>query len=770
MHHTVTTTKSRRKMSPLVSRAALAAVAAGLGFVPAAQAQQPAAGQAVPLPTVRVEGAADDSYKADTVESPRQTAPILDAPQTINVIPRRLIEEQGATDLTEVLRSTPGISFDAGENGFSTSTNNFTLRGFDTSGNIFVDGARSSGSYTRDVFNLEQVEVFKGATGDSGRGGAGGYINLQTKTPHLGNAYSGNVGLGFDEYDSELRTRASIDANHQIGETAALRLNVMAEGGGVAGREEAEQNAWGVAPSLSLGLGTSFRTTIAYEHVEHNDLPDWGVPGAVIANTDAFNPATRGFERDNFYGLATDFDDVVSDSLLARFEWDIDTGVTLSNQTRWNHVDRNARYTVPTGYTAATNTVTGQTQFYDRSNTSFSNLTSLALAFDTAGLKHRAALGLELTRERSEANRYGTQTPPATGLDNPNPDRAASARLAPTEVNEIDISTVALDAYDTIELSRHWEITGGLRAEWYEVDIDSRTAAGAPAGTANGYNDEEFELGGRIGLVYKPVDNGSIYISYGVSAQPPGSYLSNPDISRTGDNAFPGFVPNAEGVTNYNYELGTKWSFNDGKLQVTGALFRTEKHDVPITGRDVGETVDSLKGYGKQVVEGLEIGVAGEILEGWNVFGGVLLMDSAREHSAYLDSVRRRANTADYDTFTSTDGDELAFTPNISGNLWTTYRFPFGLTVGAGARHTGSVFLGRPDDALRIIPNGRYGKLPAFTTYHALIAYDVTENVNVRLNIDNIFDETYATTTNWNGSRATLGAPRSFLLTTGFSF
>ena len=148
----------------------------------------------------------------------------------------------------------------------------------------------------------------------------------------------------------------------------------------------------------------------------------------------------------------------------------------------------------------------------------------------------------------------------------------------------------------------------------------------------------------------------------------------------------------------------------------------------------------------------------------------MLFRSSERKHSAYLDDVRRRANPADYDTYTSTNGDELAFTPNISGNIWTTYRFPFGLTLCGGARHTGSVFLGRPDDALRIIPNGRYGKLPAFTTYHAMIAYDVTDHVNLRLNIDNIFDETYATTTNWNGSRATLGAPRSFLLTTGFAF
>lgn len=140
---------------------------------------------AVELDDVTVQGQQDKGFKVDKASSPKQTAALLDTPQTVNVIPETLFRQQNARTLTDVLRNTPVISFEAGENGFATGTNNFSLRGFNTSGSLFIDGARDNGSYTRDVFNVEQVEVFKGPAADNGRGGAGGYVNQVTKTPTL---------------------------------------------------------------------------------------------------------------------------------------------------------------------------------------------------------------------------------------------------------------------------------------------------------------------------------------------------------------------------------------------------------------------------------------------------------------------------------------------------------------------------------------------------------------------------------------------------------
>lgn len=252
---------------------------------------------AVELGDVTVQGQQENGLKVDKASSPKQTAALLDTPQTVNVIPETLFRQQNARTLTDVLKNTPGISFNAGENGFASGTNNFSLRGFDTSGSIFVDGARDNGSYTRDVFNVEQVEVFKGPAADNGRGGAGGYVNQVTKTPTLESFIAGGASFGFDQYDSEPRGRATLDTNQIINDSTALRLNLLVEDSGVAGREHAEKNSWGFAPSLAFGLGTETRAIVAYEHVEMNDRPDWGVSGASVKGMKGdtpYNPALSG--------------------------------------------------------------------------------------------------------------------------------------------------------------------------------------------------------------------------------------------------------------------------------------------------------------------------------------------------------------------------------------------------------------------------------------------------------------------------------------------
>lgn len=738
--------------------------------------------------------AIDDSYNRTESPSPKSTAPLIDTPQTINVIPRELIRDRGARTLAEVLRNTPGISFDAGENGFGTSTNNFTMRGFDTSGSVFIDNARDSGSYARDVFNVESVEVVKGPAADNGRGSAGGYVNINTKKPTLDRFISGDVSFGFDQYDSKSRKRGSIDINQPLGGTAAIRLNAVVEDSGVAGRELAKNKLWGVAPSVAIGLDTNFRAIVSWEHLERDDRPDWGVPGVTIRKKDytnsvqsVFNPALADAPRDGYYGLASDYDDSTSDAILARLEYDIAPNVTLSNQTRWTRVKRDARFTTVTAspFTAPSQ-INTQTLFYERTNKTLNNLTNLSARFDTGGISHSLALGVEFTREKSTAGRFGSANPGPTDLFDPDPLRAGAVVLAPTQVARVKVDTIGFYLYDTIELSDQLQITGGVRGEKYDVEIDSLTAAGAPTGVGS-YERDKFSWNGKIGVVFKPVENASIYASFGTSALPPGSFLSNPDISRTGDNAFPGFVPDAKPVRAHNYEIGVKWDLLGGALSATAALFRTEKRNVPVVGRDAGETANSLKGYHKQIVEGLELGLAGAITPEWNVFGGMLIMDSKRKISQTLEDMVRRANGSptlscpavnpgsdycreDGAIFTSTNGERLAFTPNFSASLWTTYRLPFGLTVGGGFQHVGSSYVGRPDDALRIIPNERYAKLRSYTIFNAMLAYDLTENINLRFNVDNIANKKYAVTSNWNARRVSLGAPRTYLLSAGFSF
>lgn len=773
----VETTAKKKKQA-----AAAKKKAAPTSPVPQAPSAEPVAErpQTPPLPG-QAGPVAPGQYNAEYSTSNKITGPLLDTPQTVTVIPGTILSERGATNLSQALRNTPGITFDAGENGFATSTNNFKLRGFDTSGSIFVDGVRNSGSFARDMFNVEQVEVVKGAAADNGRGGAAGYVNIITKTPQQENFVRGEASLAFDDYGTDPLFRSTIDVNQRIG-TVAVRMNGMYEDGGVMGRDVAEMDAYGLAPSIAFGLGTETRAIFSYERLQRNDLPDWGVPGAMVNGLDRYDPAAGRASRDNFYGLASDYDDVEGDRVMARFEHDLSSSVTITNQTVWERSTRDARYTIPTGFEGTgvpAGHVNTQMQFYDRENETFSNQTNLSARFATGAIGHTISAGVEFTRETSDADRYGTVGCTGTGaipafctpVLNPDPNRVPlgtipAARLAPTQWNTVEIETVSAYFYDTVQLTRKLELVGGLRLEHYDVKIDA-------AGTGNlgpaSFDDSDTTLGGKIGLVYKPAPNGTLYASYGVSALPPGSYLSNPDISRTGGNAYPGLIPGADTVYFQNYEVGAKWDFFDGKLSTTAAAFYTVKEDVPHG--EVGEIY-----YGDQAVRGIELGIAGNLTERWKVFGGLLLLDSEISHGAAMDAYLCGENPADYGTTAgnctgiSTDGDELAGTPNFSATLWMTYDVTDAFTVGGGVQYTGEAWLGRPDDALRVVKNGVYGKLPDYFLVNLMASYDLTDNVALQFNVDNVFDEEYAITTNWNGSRATLGAPRTYRIGTSFDF
>ena len=783
---------SRFRLRPITAAILFGGAFGALPFQSALAQAAPADAASAPegtavLPQITVTGAHQQGPR-----SPKYMAPLLDTPQTISVIPEAIFREQGAQDLTDVLTNTPGISFSAGENGFGSNTNNFSMRGFDSSGNIFIDGVRDSGNYSRDVFNTEQVEVIKGPAADNGRSGAGGYINLSTKAPRLEDRYDSNFSVGFDEYHSDERLRGTLDMNKVLADGTAGRVNLLLQDGGVAGREEVEKKTLGFAPSIGFGLDRPTRFVLGYQYLKSEDLPDWGVPAAFVDGTVREDSSLDEDERDLFYGLSADYDDTDSHALLGRIEHHFSNGLTLSNQLRWSQTERDARYVVPTGYDSATRLVTTQMQRYARENTNVSNLSNLSYAYETGHMRHYISTGLEITRETSEADRFGTADAGSVSVTDPDPGRVGPATIpAATQTGEADIRTVAAYVYKTIEFNEHWQINAGVRAEHYEVELDSRNVDGTPTSMLDGYDFSETTVGGKFGVVYKPAPNGSVYAAIGVSSLPPASFLSNPDISRTGDNAFPGSTgqnnEDAKIQRAVNYEVGTKWELFDGRLSTSLAAFRTERRRVAITGIEGDEEDATLKGYGKQIVEGIELSASGRITPAWSLLAGVGFLDSERRHSAFLDEARCRANPGDYQSGAAaaacptlilengTAGDELSFTPRFSANLWTTYRFASSLTLGAGLKHVDESWAGRPDDADRIIPNGgplgnAYGKLPDYTVFNAMASYDVTPKIRLRLNVDNLTDEVYATSGNWGMNRVFLGDPRSFILSADVRF
>ncbi len=229
------------------------------------------------LPNVEVSATQESAYKADKASSAKYTQPLVDTPQTLQVIKKQLIDQQGATTLTEALRNSPGVgTFYLGENGSTNTGDAIYMRGFDASSAIFVDNVRDLGSVSRDMFNIQQVEVLKGPAGtDNGRGSPTGSVNLVTKQAELTDAFSASA-----MYGGWGQKRATADWNKVINNEngTALRLNLMKQDSGVPGRHEVNNDHTGVAASLANGLGTSTRIFLDYLHMEQNDVPDGGVP------------------------------------------------------------------------------------------------------------------------------------------------------------------------------------------------------------------------------------------------------------------------------------------------------------------------------------------------------------------------------------------------------------------------------------------------------------------------------------------------------------
>ncbi len=761
----------------------------------------PAAEPATQLPAVKVQDEAINEYKADRVSSPKFTQPLVNTTQTISVVKKEVMAEQGALSLSDALRNTPGITFQAGENGNTTSGDAIFLRGFDTQGSIFLDNIRDLGASVRDLFNIEQVEIVKGPSGaDNGRGAASGYINLASKTPFADNAISGTASYGSAE-----RRRVTTDINQKVGEHSAVRLNLVGQDGGVAGRDFIERQQWGIAPSLALGLGTATRITLFSQHIQQNNTPDGGVSAIgisgyrnlILEGRDANGNATNStgtaviaqpVDSDNFYGLDDDFEDLRANMFTVRIEHDLRPGLTVRNTSRYGDSDQARILTAPlqapvvsddpdgTGpmqpvVRADPNTWTqGRSrQASYRDNQILTNQTNLTSVFKTGAIEHSLTSGVEFIYESQFTPTYavvGAAQAPAN-LYNPNRTDAA-ATLAPNGAfSDGDTTTAAIYAFDTIKLSEKVQLNGGLRVERYKTATDSASLSTAaanptlPVGTLLPVHIEGSDnlISYKVGALYKPRPEGSIYVAYANSLRPP-----------SGDNFTLSAATTATGAPNANInspaldpqeatniELGTKWDLLGGKLAVTAALFQSENKNDLARAAD-----DSIIQYGKRKVEGLELGLVGQLAAGWQASLGYTHQKSKVSEGAL----------ATDGTSTQT-GAVINFSPKNSATLWTTYDVPLPLlprplTLGGGFRYVDSQAR-TVNNNLASVTSGIV-EVKSYTVFDAMASYEVTQNLGVQFNVYNLADEDYVASVNNSGARYFPDIPRSFLVTLNAKF
>src|SRR5450830_1648139 len=536
--------KSRKHVSSRFNQQIGAALAVMLLPVAAhaADAANPAtdpAGQAAPasqqtLSEIKVVSAKENDFKAEKASSPKYTEKLVDTPQTIVVIKKELIEQQGAVTLTDALRNTPGVgTFFLGENGSTNTGDAVYMRGFDASGNIYVDGVRDVGSISRDVFNIEQIDVLKGPAGtDNGRGSPTGSINLVSKTATLENNFNSLLTAG-----SGSQKRATADWNRVIDADSgtAFRLNLLDQNSGNPARDDVKNKRWAVAPTITFGIGKPTRVTASYLHVDQNNVPDGGVPsiglpGYTTPDTiTATNKVIRTFlnsaakvDPNNFYGSTSDYDKVKADMATVRIEHDFSPTVQLQNTTRYGKTKEDYLLTSFMGSTAnlATPVASDPSTWTlarslrtvkDQENTILTNQTVVTAQFDTGSLKHTLVTGLEFTSEKQTNYSYvpaslGTLAPANLYHPNPNDPVIGFNPVRSGAYTEGEVNTQSVYAFDTVTLQT--AVTSGVQPLPVGTPIPTHLTLGNTL--ANG----------KLAVSYKPTADSSVYALWASSKAP----------------------------------------------------------------------------------------------------------------------------------------------------------------------------------------------------------------------------------------------------------
>jgi catecholate siderophore receptor len=418
--------------------------------------------------------AAKDDYGARTISSPKATAPVLDTPRIVNVITDKVLADTGSFSLQDALRTVPGITLGAGEGG--TASGDIPLiRGVDATSDTFVDGARDPGSQTRETFAVDRIEVFKGPdSAFGGRGAAGGAINIVSKVARPGNFGSVQATVGSDSFK-----RVTGDVNAQVSDRMALRVAALWHDADVPGRNSVFDKRRGISPSATWGLGGPVTGTLAYYHFESDGMPDYGIP---LTSRDQLPDGIRvpaDVDRDNFYGLlARDFQETNVDAGTLQVNAELGAGWALSTVARYSRTHNDYIVTNPddSAGNVAHGLVWRNTKSRNSINKNLVGNANVSKRFDTAGVQHNLAFGVEAAKSDTANRPYVVATgdrtcPPieiaahnCTDLDHPDPHDSWTGSISTNPIR----STASADeygayAFDTITIVPQLLLNGGVR-------------------------------------------------------------------------------------------------------------------------------------------------------------------------------------------------------------------------------------------------------------------------------------------------------------------
>lgn len=799
----------------LTSFLALGCVGA-MAFATAANGQEAEQGKKLGGMTVTDTAIDESVVKVERAESPKYVRPLLDTPQTITVIGKATIQQQNLLTLRDVLSTVPGITFGAGEGGFGYG-DRIILRGQDAKNDVTIDGVRSGAFLNRnEVYNIEQVEVTNGANSVmNGGGSVAGTINLVTKRPLADDQTMLSAGIGTDNY-----YRATVDANKRLNDLIAVRINAVYHENDVPGRDVEDYKRWGIAPAITIGIDGPTSLTIQAEHLDDKSMPQYGL--RYYANNGGF---LEDFDRSGYYGFANlDQQNSKTNSLQAIFSHQFSDTVKIRNLTRYENIRQNtitsqpngtfclastgkqpmdingveaacpatvaAGYYLPTGGRGVQRFITNETAY---------NQFDISADFNTGGIEHTLVLGASAMWEQYR-QKQGTlprnadgSTPafPLVNIANPGEvvqgptgftygsnDYTGPINFILASNNIGERNTYAAYLFDAIKFSDMFEINGGVRYEkskgfnrtFSYVTTAGAANLGALSSVTGPFRNDDNLFSYRIGAVFKPTPNSSLYVAYGNSKLPSQTSV---------DGSCAAATCNVKPETTKNYEVGGKIDLFDAKLLLTLAAFRNDRDSIRVASND--PTLPDQRLDGNQRVEGISAGASGNITPNWTISANYMYLKSKiiqGVSDTCLANPGVNTTTATCVGINSaafpdpTAGYALTNTPKHSGSLFTTYRFGFGLELGYGLTYQGSFLLNQPTLA-QLVANSYVGyKVPSYTIHRLMVNYPITPNLKAQVNVQNFTNEKYVTTVRnaVGGSWAQPAPTRSAVLSLNYSF
>ena len=651
---------------------------------------------------------------SDQVNSVGTPTPIIDVPQSLSIVTADQIQQQGFVSVRDMVDYIPGLTTSQGEG----HRDAVVFRGTRSTADFFIDGVRDDVQYYRSLYNVEQVEFLRGPNAIMfGRGGTGGIINRVMK--------KGVLGTAFNDYqvtvDSEGEFSGQIDSNVAVSENSALRVNAAYENLDNH-RPFYDGERTGINPTYRVLLSDDTLLDLSYEYVNHERFIDRGIPtGANGEPVDDFKDLLFGDSDLNTTELEAhlfraNLEHNLSDTMKARFN------------AAYSDYDKLYQNYYASDYDAVPSpdrvTLDGYSDTTQRESLTLAG--DLVGEFETGEITHRYLIGVEYIDTTTDNDRYNSNfntnpTDPdvetflignqvlmnGAGLSVNGPTQSDFSSDLNDDTTS-DVTTGSFYLQDEIGLTEQIKLVLGGRFDRFEIDATDKKA-----GVTRSRTDEEFSP--RVGLIFKPEENISIYASYSETFLP----RSGEQFAIITDETA---ALDPDEFT--NTEAGVKWDITPS-LSLTTSVFELEKSS-PETGKDEAAALEVVKSD----VTGFEAQIQGTLTESWYINAGYSYLDGEVE--------------SDEDD----DGNRPRELPEHMFSVWNNFIVSDALGFGLGLVYYDEVF----------IDNGNDTRLPSYVRVDAAVYYTLSENLRVQLNIENLTDELYYPNAHAD-HQATVGAP-----------